>query len=117
SANSVPAAISASHTLPVGDTVNFNDQGDAGGYTYGLTGSTLDRTSLPQFLYGNFETVKVNAALAPSTINVTSTTANANTTVTGSVNGTPTSDTFNVTGTGANSNSTFVGGTGDTAFN
>src|SRR6185295_1284723 len=47
SANSTPAAISASLTLPVGDTVNFNDQGDAGGHTYGLTPNTLDRTGLP----------------------------------------------------------------------
>jgi hypothetical protein len=116
-AGSVPASLSSSHTLAVGDIVNFNDQGDAGGYTYGLTGNTLDRTSLPQILFDNFETVNVNTAFASSTINVLNTTANANTTVIGSLNATPTSNAFNITGTGANSNTTFFAGTGDTSFN
>ena len=117
SASSAPASLSASHALPVGDIVNFNDRGDAGGYTYGLTGATLDRGVLPTIHYISLETVNLNTALAASTINVMNTTANANTTVTGSVNATPTTDAFNITSTGANGNATFVAGTGDTAFN
>ena len=86
----------ATNTLPVGDTVNFNDQADntSGGFTYTLTGTSLDRSDLPQgtpsIAYSNAETINLNTALQASTINVTSTAANANTTVTGSINGVPT---------------------------
>ena len=113
----------ASNRLASGDTVNFNDQGDntAGGLTYTLTSTTLDRTGLPEttpaITYAGLETVNLNTALQSSVINVLRTAANVNTTVNGSVNATPTKDTMNITGTGAGSNSTFMAGTGDTTFN
>ena len=113
----------ATNTLPVGDTVNFNDQADntSGGFTYTLTGTSLDRSDLPQgtpsIAYSNAETINLNTALQASTINVTSTAANANTTVTGSINGVPTKGVFNIAGTGASSNSKFIAAGGDTTFN
>ena len=119
--NSTP--LSSSHTLPTGDTVNFNDQGDntSGGFVYALTGTTLDRSGLPQtppaITYSGLETVNLNTALRSSVVNVLSTAANVNTNVKGSINPTATGDTINVTSTGAGSNSTFIAGTGDTTFN
>ena len=121
SASSPTASLSPSRTLPVGDIVNVNDQGDnTTGFAYTLTDSTLDRSDLPQttpaITYGNVETVNVNTGLQSSNINVTSTAANVNTTVKGSVNTTATQNSFNITATGAGSNNSFVAGTGDTSF-
>ena len=60
------------NALPVGDAVNFNDQGDnSTGLTYGLDATTVTRTGWPQAVtYQNMESVTLNAGLQSATINV-----------------------------------------------
>ena len=110
-------SLSSSNTLATGDTVNFNDQGDSGSYTYTLTSSALNRSGAAQIAYSNFKTIVLNTSLGAGTVNVGSTPGNSNTTVNGSVNATPTGDTINVATTGNGSNVILDAGSGDTTFN
>ncbi len=123
SAQNLADTLTASKSLPVGDTVNFDDQGDntAGGFTYTLTKSTLNRSGLPEtqpaITYQGMETVNLNAALQASVVNVTNTADSVDTTINGSVNPTATGDTITVATTGVNSLVNLNAGTGDSTIN
>src|SRR5262249_52692032 len=96
------AGTTVTNTLPVGDTLNFNDQGSATAGTYALTATTFRRSAPATALltYATVETVNLNTGTAGETINITSTAASANTTV----NAGPGNDTITVTTTGMASN-------------
>jgi len=87
------------NTLDSGDVLNVNDQGDAGSFTYTLTGTTVTRTAVGTVTYGTVETVNVNTGLGAADVDVTDTADSANTTVT-----TDAVDDVDVTTTGADSN-------------
>ena len=99
------------NTLPVGDTVNFNDQG-AAGQTYTLGATTFDRTGNPQVQFSGIETVVLNAGSTANTITVTATGASTTTVV----NGGAAIDTITVQATGAASNLTVSAGGGNDAI-
>ena len=64
-----------------GDTVNFNDQGDADGNTYTLTNNTLTRSGFSGVSFVAVENVTLNASGQADTINVTSSFAEVSTMV------------------------------------
>jgi len=103
-----------SNTLPTGNALSFNDQGDATanlGYT--LTSSTLDRTGIPTITYKNFQTVTLNGGSAGNSIDVKSTAASVNT----NVHGGDGVDEVTVEGTGDSSNVTVSTGASPDTIN
>ncbi len=86
------------NTLDTGDILNVNDQGDAGSFTYTLTGTTVTRTGIATVTYGTVETVNLNTSLGAADVDVTNTADSVNTTIT-----TDAADDIDVTTTGADS--------------
>jgi Ca2+-binding RTX toxin-like protein len=89
------------NTLPVGDTLNFNDAGDASANTYTLTATDLTRTGMTvPITFLTVETVVLNAGTGANTITVTTT----NPSTTTIINGNAGIDTITIENTGASSN-------------
>ncbi|MBI2477321.1 MAG: hypothetical protein HYV60_01320, partial [Planctomycetia bacterium] len=86
-------------TLPVGDTLNVNDQGDASANTYSLTATTVMRGGAATITYATTESVNINAGSAANDIDIVTTPAASKTTVTSQ----EAADDIDVTTTGAGS--------------
>ncbi|QDU22851.1 beta strand repeat-containing protein [Urbifossiella limnaea] len=100
------------NTLPVGDTLTFNDVGDASNNTYALAAGALTRPGIPDVTFAAVETVVLNAASGKNTVTVSATGPSTTTTV----NGDTAADTITVTTTGAASNTAVNGGGGTDTF-
>jgi hypothetical protein len=72
--------------------LNFNDDGNAGGTTYAITGISIARTGMAGVLYANLAALVVNAGTGGNVINVLGTALGTPTTV----NAGTTGDTINV---------------------
>jgi hypothetical protein len=105
------------NSLPVGDTLNFNDQGSATNNTYDITPTRVRRLGVPErVLRMNTETVRVNTGLGNDTITITGTVAN--TTLHVNEFGANTGiDTITLQGTGTGSNTRLWGAAGNDVFN
>ena len=92
-----------SNTLPTGNSVNFNDQGDqTTGLTYDLYATSLATSLLTKAItFLNIETVTLNTGIATSTTNIHTTGPSTNTFVNGNA---LTPNVVNVLNTGASSN-------------
>ena len=112
----------ATNTLPVGDTVNFNDQADntSGGFTYTPTGTGLDRSDLPQgtpsIAYSKRRDDQPEHRITGEHDQRDQHGGNANTTVRGSINGVPAKECSTSPEPGL-LNSKFIAAGGDTTFN
>ncbi len=62
----------ANDPLPVGDTLNLNDQGDVDNNVYTLTATTLVRAGAGLITYGTFETVNLNTGTGDDTFTILS---------------------------------------------
>jgi fibronectin-binding autotransporter adhesin len=100
------------NTRPVGDTLRFNDDGDASANTYALSSTALTRTGVPDFSFATVESVVLNAGTGKNTITIAPTSPSTTTTV----NGGPDTDSLAVVSTGAASNTVVNGGGGADAF-
>lgn len=87
-------------TVSVGDTLNLNDQGHPAGATYSLSAGAFNRgTTIAATALLRIETIRLNAGSAANVINVASTPASSNTTITGQ----DVADDVNITTTGRDS--------------
>jgi hypothetical protein len=70
----VTGGVTVSTTLPVGDTLNLNDQGDGDGNTHRLNGSRLERNGVTNIFFGppeetlTIESINLNAGPASDNI-------------------------------------------------
>jgi hypothetical protein len=99
-----------SQTLPVGDVLDFNDQGmAAGSLTYDLGSSLVNRGSVGRVTpYTALETINLNAGQGAGTVTVTGTAAVGTTSLTTQSG----ADSISVTATGANSILSIMTGAG-----
>src|SRR5258707_962280 len=74
-------------TVVVGDTLNLNDQGDAGSFSYGIGAALLTRTGVAGISYTAVETLTVNTSTGNDTVEDGATTLPAATPTTVNVNG------------------------------
>ena len=97
------------NTLDSGDVLNINDHGTSAGLTYTLDDTTLQRSGAALITYGTIESLNLNAAQGVNDIDILTTAANVNTTVTGGGD----VDAVEVTTTGAGSNVVIEGAGGN----
>ena len=109
----LPTTTLHGNVLPVGDTLNINDQGDTDAHTYTVTGTTVVRTGAATVTYGTIETLAVNAGTNADTIDVTTTAASVNTTINAGDGG----DTVTLAATGAAGNVVLNGQAGVDTIN
>jgi hypothetical protein len=102
---------STTNTLPVGDTLHFDDSASLVGANYSLNPSTFTRTGIATVTFDGAETIVLDAGKSADTIDVSNTPAQVNVTV----NGNAGADTINLANNGNGSNVSLNGGAdGDT---
>jgi RTX calcium-binding nonapeptide repeat (4 copies) len=102
---------STTNTLPVGDTLHFDDSASAAGQHYTLNPGTFMRTGLATVTFDGAETIVLDAGTSADTIDISNTLPQVNVTV----NGNAGADTINLANNGNGSNVTLNGGAdGDT---
>jgi hypothetical protein len=106
---------SATNSLPVGDTVYFNDSATTADSSYLLTASTFSRTSAlaASVTYQNIETIDLNAGSGADSIDALATPAGSNLFVGGNGGG----DTITLAANGTGSNVVLNGDAGDDVIN
>jgi len=116
----------------VGNTLNLDDQGDSGNYSYGIGTALLTRSGVAGLAYSNFQTLVLNTSTGNDTIADGATTLPAATPATVNLSGgasaadhvtiignssPTTADTFNLQGTASTTLTEITGGAGSDTFN
>jgi Ca2+-binding RTX toxin-like protein len=106
---------SVTNSLPVGDTIHFNDSATLADSTYSLGQTTFSRTnvSTAAVTYSGIETIDLDAGAGDDTVNVASTPAGASV----FVNGNGGDDTITLAANGTSSNVVLNGNAGDDVVN
>ena len=126
--DAAPTITLGANTLPQGDVLNINDQGNAVGVTYAVAAASISRTGSGTINYGTVETLNLNAGSGNNTVNAATTADSVNTTINGGsgtdsitltttgtassvvVNGDAGNDTISYTATGAGGATLIDGG-------
>ncbi len=103
----------ANNTLPVGDTLHFDDSAAVAGANYALNPTTFTRTGIATVTFDGAETIVLDAGKSVDTIDISNTPANVNVTV----NGNTGADTINLATNGSGSNISLNGGADGDIFN
>jgi Ca2+-binding RTX toxin-like protein len=103
------------NSLPVGDTIYFNDSATLADSTYSLHDAAFSRTNVPTagVTYADIETIRLDTGAGNDTIDVADTPASANVFVDGNAGG----DTISLAANGAGSNVVLSGDGGDDIIN